>query len=78
MGALILFAAYHAMKIAVAIAFILIIGSLGSALFYLMRDKGKSNNTVRALAMRVGLSITLFLLILLAYKLGYIEPTGIR
>ncbi|HEU4844125.1 MAG TPA: twin transmembrane helix small protein [Burkholderiaceae bacterium] len=66
------------MKIAVAIAFILIIGSLGSALFYLMRDKGKSNNTVRALAMRVGLSITLFLLILLAYKLGYIEPTGIR
>jgi hypothetical protein len=78
MGALILFAAYHAMKIAVAIAFILIIGSLGSALFYLMRDKGKSNNTVRALAMRVGLSITLFLLILLAYKLGYIQPTGIR
>ncbi|MES2116656.1 MAG: twin transmembrane helix small protein [Pseudomonadota bacterium] len=66
------------MKIAVAIAFILIIGSLGSALFYLMRDKGKSNNTVRALAMRVGLSITLFLLILLGYKLGYIQPTGIR
>jgi hypothetical protein len=78
MGALILFTAYRAMKIAVAIAFILIIGSLGSALFYLMRDKGKSNNTVRALAMRVGLSITLFLLILLAYKLGYIQPTGIR
>ena len=66
------------MKIAVAIAFILIIGSLGSALFFLMRDKGKSNNTVRALAVRVGLSITLFLLILLAYKLGYIQPTGIR
>ncbi|MBA5605674.1 twin transmembrane helix small protein [Duganella sp. FT3S] len=66
------------MKIAVAIAFILIIGSLGSALFFLMRDKGKSNNTVRALAMRVGLSITLFLLILLGYKLGYIQPTGIR
>jgi hypothetical protein len=66
------------MKIAVAIAFILIIGSLASALFFLMRDKGKSNNTVRALAVRVGLSITLFLLILLAYKLGYIHPTGIR
>ncbi|MBA5636331.1 twin transmembrane helix small protein [Duganella sp. LX20W] len=66
------------MKIAVAIAFILIIGSLGSALFFLMRDKGKSNNTVRALAVRVGLSITLFLLILLGYKLGYIQPTGIR
>lgn len=78
MGALILSKVYRAMKIAVAIAFILIIGSLGSALFFLMRDKGKSNNTVRALALRVGLSITLFLLILLGYKLGYIQPTGIR
>jgi len=66
------------MKIAVAIAFILIIGSLASALFFLMRDKGRSNNTVRALAVRVALSITLFLLILLAYRLGYIHPTGIR
>lgn len=66
------------MKIFVAIAFILIIGSLGSALFFLMRDKGKSNRTVHALAMRVGLSITLFLLVLGAYKMGWIQPTGIR
>ncbi|PVX34554.1 twin transmembrane helix small protein [Janthinobacterium sp. 78] len=66
------------MKILVAIAFILILGSLGSALFFLMRDKGKSNRTVHALALRVGLSITLFLLILLAHHLGYIQPTGIH
>ena len=66
------------MKIAVAIAFVLIIGSLGAAFFFLMRDKGRSNNTVRALAVRVALSITLFLLILLAYRMGYIHPTGIR
>jgi len=66
------------MKILVAIAFLLIIGSLGSALFFLMRDKGKSNRTVHALAMRVGLSITLFLLLLGAYKMGWIQPTGIR
>jgi hypothetical protein len=65
------------MKIIVAIAFILILGSLGSALFFLMRDKGKSNRTVQALAMRVGFSIALFLLILLAYHFGYIKPTGI-
>ena len=66
------------MKIFVAIAFILIIGCLGSALFFLMRDKGKSNRTVNALAMRVGLSITLFLMLLGAYKMGWIAPTGIR
>jgi hypothetical protein len=66
------------MKIIVAVAFVLILASLGSALFFLMRDKGKSNRTVNALAMRVGLSITLFLLLLAAYKMGWIAPTGLR
>ena len=65
------------MKILVAIAFILILGSLGSALFFLMRDKGKSNRTVHALALRVGLSVTLFLLLLGAHYMGWIQPTGI-
>ena len=66
------------MKLFVAIAFILILASLGSALFFLMKDKGRSNRTVQALAMRVGLSITLFLLLLASYKMGWIHPTGIR
>jgi hypothetical protein len=66
------------MKIVVAIAFILILASLGSALVFLMRDKGKSNRTVKALAFRVGFSIALFVLILVAYSQGWIQPTGIR
>ncbi|WP_151448025.1 twin transmembrane helix small protein [Lacisediminimonas profundi] len=67
------------MKILVAIiGFILILGSLGAALVFLMRDKGKSNRTVTALAMRVGFSILMFVLILAAYKMGWIQPTGIR
>lgn len=66
------------MKIFVAIAFVLIIASLGSALFYLMRDKGQSNNTVKALAIRVGLSIALFISLLIAHWLGWIETTGLR
>jgi hypothetical protein len=66
------------MKIVVAIAFILILGSLASALIFLMRDKGKSNRTVQALTLRVGFSVALFLFILLCYKLGWIQPTGLR
>ena len=66
------------MKIIVAAAFILILTSLASALIFLMKDKGKSNRTVKALAFRVGFSVALFVLILIAYKLGWIEPTGIR
>jgi hypothetical protein len=66
------------MKIFVAIAFLLIIASLGSALFYLMRDKGQSNNTVKALALRVGLSVALFISLLIAHWLGWIETSGLR
>lgn len=66
------------MKILVAIAFLLIFISLGSALIYMMKDKGKSNRTVRALAFRVGFSIALFVLILIANHFGLIQPTGIR
>ncbi|MES3022308.1 MAG: twin transmembrane helix small protein [Pseudomonadota bacterium] len=66
------------MKIIIPIAFMLIIGCLGAALFFMMRDKGKSNRTVHMLAMRVGLSITLFILLLVSYSMGWIAPTGIR
>ena len=65
------------MKILVALAFLLIIGSLASALVFLMRDKGKSNRTVHALALRVGFSILLFIFLLIANWMGWIQPTGI-
>ncbi len=66
------------MRIIVAIAFVLILGSLASALFFMMRDKGRSNHTVHSLMVRVGLSVTLFLLILFANWMGWIHSTGIR
>ncbi|WP_404301877.1 twin transmembrane helix small protein [Alicycliphilus denitrificans] len=69
------------MKILVALAFLAIIASLGSALFFMMRGEGedrrRSKHMVQALALRVGLSIVLFLCLLLAWKLGYIQPTGL-
>ena len=65
----------------VALAFIAILGSLGSALFFMMKDgadgKRKTSNMARALAFRVGFSILLFVCILIAWKMGYIQPTGI-
>ena len=65
----------------VALAFIAILGSLGSALFFMMKDgtegKRKTSNMARALALRVGFSILLFVCILIAWKMGYIQPTGI-
>lgn len=66
------------MAYVVMLAMLGILGSLASALVYLMRDKGKTNRTANALAWRVGLSIALFLLVLLAHALGFIEASGIR
>jgi hypothetical protein len=69
------------MKYFVILAFLAIVASLGSALFFMMRDgqdgRPKTNNMARALAFRVGFSILLFVCILVAWKLGYIQPTGI-
>jgi Protein of unknown function (DUF2909) len=59
----------------VVIGFIVfILGSLFSALFYLIKDKGQSDRTVKALTVRIGLSITLFLLLMAGYYFGLIKP----
>ena len=52
------------------VAFILV--SLFSALYFLLKDKGQSTRTVKALTIRVVLSIALFALLLLGFKLGLI------
>jgi hypothetical protein len=69
------------MSYLIAFAFVAILGSLASALYFMMKDgtggKAKTSHMARALAVRVGLSILLFVCILLAWKLGYIQPTGL-
>ena len=66
------------MRILVAVAFLVILASLGSALFYLMRDKGTSNKTVNALTVRIGISVALFLFLLVSHWMGWIETTGFQ
>lgn len=65
----------------VALAFVAIIGSLGAAMLFMLKDgregKAKTSNMARALAFRVGFSILLFLCVLLAWYMGWIQPTGI-
>lgn len=53
-----------------------IVLSLGSALVYLVRGKGDSKKMARALTIRVGLSVLLFVLLMLAWSLGWIQPHG--
>jgi membrane associated rhomboid family serine protease len=58
----------------VILMLIMIVGSLGSAFFSLFRSKGQSTNTVKALTIRVGLSIALFALLMILASLGIIKP----
>ena len=69
------------MKYVILIAFVGILGALAMAGFFMLRggqgDKPRSGNMMRALAVRVGLSILLFAFILLSYWFGWIHPTGV-
>ena len=58
-------------------ALLAIVVSLGSALFHLSRKGGDSNKLARDLTIRVGLSVALFILLLLAWHLGLIQPHGL-
>jgi hypothetical protein len=61
-----------AMKALVIVFIILIVLSLGSALYYLITDRGGSDRTVKALTWRVALSIMLFALLMLGFHFGII------
>ena len=61
-------------KIIIVLFFILIFFSLGSALYFLVRDQGTSTRIVKARTWRIGLAIALFVLLMIAFALGWITP----
>jgi len=63
-------------KIIVILFLFAIIGSLFSGLFFLMKDKGASERTVKALTLRVSLSVLLFILLMIGFATGLLQPHG--
>jgi len=66
-----------AIKIIVILLFLAALGSLVSAMVFLVKDRGDTNRTAKALTYRIGISVFVFILLMLAYFAGYIEPHGI-
>lgn len=64
-------------KIIIVLILVGIIASMGSALIFLVKDHGQKDRMVRALSIRIGLSIALFGLLYLLSWLGYITPHGV-
>jgi hypothetical protein len=69
------------MKVVIVVFLILVLAALVGAGFFMLRHKEdageRDKRMARALAIRVALSVTLFLLILFAYAMGWIQPKGI-
>lgn len=59
-------------KVIIVLTLVVILGSLFSALFFLSKDKSGGERTVKALTIRIGLSIALFILLMIAYYFGLI------
>lgn len=69
------------MKWIIGLALVAVLVALASAGMFMLRHRGdeasRDRRMARALAWRVGLSVGLFLFILLAYLLGWITPHGV-
>jgi hypothetical protein len=64
-------------KVLVLVLLAAIVVSLFSGLFFLNRDQGGSGRMVRALTVRITLSVLLFVILLVAWRTGAIQPHGV-
>jgi len=64
-------------KIIILILLALVLVSLGAGMFSLIKDRGKTNRTVKFLTIRIVLSIMLFALIVISFLMGWIQPHGV-
>lgn len=64
-------------KIFTIAVLVAIVASLLSGMVFMIRDKGQSTRTVKALTMRIALSVSLFGLLMLAVATGHLKPHGI-
>lgn len=61
-------------KFLIVLMLLLVLFSLGKALFHLWHGSGDRKAVVKSLTWRIGLSVGLFVLLILAYALGWIHP----
>ncbi|MGD0959206.1 MAG: twin transmembrane helix small protein [Methylomonas sp.] len=67
------------MKIIAILVFLAIVASLGTALYHLVKNPhgDASGKTAKALTVRIGLSLILFILLFIAFAAGLFKPQGI-
>jgi uncharacterized MAPEG superfamily protein len=63
-------------KTVIILALLFIVYNLGYALFYLVRKPHDPKRVAKALTWRIGLSLAVFGLLVVAYLLGWITPNN--
>lgn len=66
-------------KLPVLLVLLFILFSLFQGMYYMAKDDGRNNSTrvVRALTIRVALSLLLFFILMAGYYFGLLQPHGI-
>lgn len=64
-------------KIIIVVLLLAVIVSLTSGMFFLVHDKGETDRSVKSLTIRISLSIALFIMLIVGYFTGMIQPHGI-
>jgi len=65
------------MRIVILVLLLAVVASLFSGLFFVYKDKGNSNRAVISLTIRIGLSLLVFAILMVSYKMGWIGDRGL-
>jgi len=65
-------------RLIIILFLIAIVGSLFSGMYFMIHDKSGSTRNVKALSIRIGLSLLLFILLIVMYFTGVIKPNAIH
>lgn len=65
-------------KVFIVMMMLAILTALLRGGFYLVKDQGKTTRTLSSLKWRIGLSVSLFIFLFIAYANGWIQPHGIN
>lgn len=64
-------------KTIIVILLLLVIASLAAGMFTLIKDRNKTERTVKFLTIRIALSVSLFILLIVSFLMGWIQPHGL-
>lgn len=65
-------------RLIIVVVLIAILASLFSGMYFMLHDRSRSTRNVKALSIRIGLSLLLFALLIVAYLTGIIKPNDIH